>query len=329
MNRSDIKETLWEQFFQGQKLACAKLISMVENKPQSVPYIRDRLFPHLRKAVRVGITGPPGVGKSTITAALASQALEKGFSVGIIAVDPSSPFTGGAFLGDRIRMQNLIGNSDVFIRSLASRSGGGLAPATPYVADVFDAFGMDLILIETVGVGQAELDVLTCADIIILILQPSTGDIIQMLKAGIMEMADLFVINKSDLPGADQLVEQIQFVFSTSSSYSSENIPPVLKASAKDNTGIGEVFDSLKTRIDIMEKSGVIKEKIRERLMLDVINSVKIHLWELYLADITKLEDIQTVVNGLADKGKSPYSFIKQLCDSVTIQKNRSAKKHY
>lgn len=319
MNQSEIPENLWNQYFNGQRLACARLITKVENYPHLVPEIRNRIFPHLKQAVRIGITGPPGVGKSTITAALARQALDRGEKVGIIAVDPSSPFTGGAFLGDRVRMQNLIRSSGVFIRSLASRSGGGISPATPYVADVFDAFGMDLILIETVGVGQAELDVLTCSDLIMLVLQPSTGDIIQMLKAGIMETADMFVINKSDLPGCDQLADYIRFIFASSTTYDKSDYPPVLKASARENTGIDTVYETLKERIDVLSKSGRFTQKRRERLLKDIVSAVKEHLWTAFLSTSMPLEAIQSAAADLADQGRSPYPLIHKLCQQVKI----------
>ena len=212
-----VDPALWADFLAGRRLACARLITLVENVPESVPEIRDRLIPLQRGGVRIGITGPPGVGKSTVTASLARRFLKAGRSVGIIAVDPSSPFTGGAFLGDRVRMQSVLDDDRAFIRSLASRDGhGGLSPATPFAADVLDAFGMDRILIETVGVGQTELDVLDCADLVVLVLQPATGDVIQALKAGILEIADLFLINKADLPGAESLLESLRFLFEIS-----------------------------------------------------------------------------------------------------------------
>lgn len=325
MTQEEPTEATWTQFFQGERLACARLITLVDNYPSKIPGIRDRLFPKLNNAVRIGITGPPGVGKSTITAALARQALEKDHSVGIIAVDPSSPFTGGAFLGDRVRMQNLIGNQGVFIRSLASRSGGGLSPSTPYVADVFDAFGMDLILIETVGVGQAELDVLQCADVIMLILQPSTGDIIQMLKAGIMETADMFVINKSDLPGSTQLMDHIRFIFTTSTAYTPENTPPVLEASALKGTGIEDAFNVLCRRIAVMKQTGRFREKRRERMFADIVDSVKMHLWDEYTRKMPSMQAVKEQAVVLADAGKSPYPLIQSLCKDVEVRLNLPA----
>jgi LAO/AO transport system kinase len=314
-----ISEDLWKQFFNGNRLACARIISAVDNHPESVPDILNRLLPNRKNAVRVGITGPPGVGKSTITSSLAEQASRNGLCVGIIAVDPSSPFSGGAFLGDRIRMQNLSGNPHVFMRSLASRSGGGLSVSTPYVADVLDAFGMDIILIETVGVGQAELDVILYSDLIMLVLQPSTGDAIQMMKAGIMEAADFFVINKADLPGSDQLFDYIHFIFETRLSQTKQKIPPILKTSALQNTGIEQVFTALQDRIHNLVRSGKIAEKRRNRICNEIEKAVKQHIWQQTL----KLDDVDIQIQQAADdfekNGASPYHFIKTLCSSLDV----------
>lgn len=320
MKKFNVPGDQWEKFFSGDRLACARIITYVDNFPDRIPDILDRLYPAMNNATRVGITGPPGVGKSTITAALARQASLKGRKVGIIAVDPSSPFSGGAFLGDRIRMQNLVGDTNVFIRSLASRSGGGLSPSTPYVADVFDAFGMDLILIETVGVGQAELDVLTCSDVIMLVLQPSTGDIIQMLKAGIMETADLYIINKSDLPGADQLADYIQFIFQTSSHYTPDHYPPVIKASALKDTNIDSVYDVLAGRIQELNCTGKILSKRKLRMTKEIERAVKQHMWDVYAGRTGAVDVIRSKAEQLVERGHSPFAFIEQLCSRIKLQ---------
>jgi LAO/AO transport system kinase len=312
---------LWDDFFKGSRLACARLITLVENSPESVPEIRDKLIPRQKGAIRVGITGPPGVGKSTVTAALVRRAVKAGHTVGVIAVDPTSPFTGGAFLGDRVRMQSLIGDPHIFIRSMASRDGhGGLSPSTPYVADVFDAFGMDRIFIETVGVGQAELDVLTCADLIVLVLQPGTGDIIQALKAGIIEAADLLLINKSDLSGTESLLESLRFLFEISARPTTIPAPPVLTAAALHNRGLDEAYKEVEQLIRGHVESGRIRERKRLRLEGEMKSSVLLDLWGRFSALTNAPEEMRTAAEDLLKNGRSPYPFIRNLCARIAME---------
>jgi LAO/AO transport system kinase len=313
--------TLWDDFFRGSRVACARLISTVEDRPDLVPAIRDRLVPRQRGAIRIGITGPPGVGKSTITAALARRSLAAGHKVGVVAVDPSSPFTGGAFLGDRVRMQGLIGDERVFIRSMASREGhGGLSPATPYAAEVFDAFGMDRIFIETVGVGQAELDVLTCTDLIALVLQPGTGDVIQALKAGIIEAADLLLVNKSDLPGAETLLDSLRFLYEIGGRTKATPVPPVLTASALRDEGLDEVHAAMERLIEQHATSGRFRDKRLQRLEADLKASIAQDLWERFAALTDAPTELRTAAEGLLENGHSPYPFLRAIRARVRME---------
>ncbi len=207
------RRALLAEFDAGRRTALARVISVIENERDGHEAVLRTLHYRLGHAHRIGITGPPGAGKSTLSAALIQRLRQRDESVGVVAVDPTSPFTGGALLGDRIRMNDIAQDDGVFIRSMATRGSlGGLAVTTKEVADVLDAFGFDRVLLETVGVGQSELDIAATADTTIVILVPESGDSIQTMKAGLMEAADLFVVNKADRPGADRLAHEVEMM---------------------------------------------------------------------------------------------------------------------
>ena len=239
-------QTWIEQLRAGDARALARAISVVENHSQGWSELLKAVFPYSGRARILGLTGPPGAGKSTLVDQLARHYRKEGLSIGIIAVDPTSPYTGGAILGDRIRMQEHSSDAGIYIRSMATRGSlGGLARTTADVSTILDASGRDLIMIETVGVGQDEVDIVRLADITVVILVPGMGDDVQTIKAGIMEIADIFVINKSDREGAERVEREIRALQSLA--VRSDNwTPPIVKTVATDGTGIPELADAIR-----------------------------------------------------------------------------------
>jgi LAO/AO transport system kinase len=238
--------SLAQRVVDGDMRAIARAISLIEDEAPAATDLIRRIFPGTGRAYLVGVTGPPGSGKSTLVDRMTSELRTAGKTVGIVAVDPTSPYTGGAILGDRVRMQAHAGDSGVFIRSMATRGHlGGLARATSEVALVLDAAGKDIILIETVGVGQDEIDIVRTADISIVTLVPGSGDEVQALKAGIMEIADIFVVNKADREGADRTVASIEANLSLQTFAPGAWRPPILKTEATTGAGVPELVATI------------------------------------------------------------------------------------
>ncbi|MFC6153748.1 methylmalonyl Co-A mutase-associated GTPase MeaB, partial [Nocardioides yefusunii] len=255
----------------GNPVALARLLSLVENGAPGLREAMSLLAPHAGRAHVVGITGAPGVGKSTSTNALVSELRSRGRRVAVLAVDPSSPFSGGALLGDRIRMEDHATDAGVFLRSMASRGHlGGLSWAAPQALRVLDAAGFDVVLVETVGVGQSEVEIAGLADTCVVLLAPGLGDGIQAAKAGILEIGDLYVVNKADREGADTVRRELRSMFSLSGSSQEGWRRPVLKAVARTGQGVAEWADALEAHLEHSRESGTLDVRRRRRARREV-----------------------------------------------------------
>jgi LAO/AO transport system kinase len=299
----------------GDKRAIARIMSLVEDAdPVGLKILRD-LHRHTGKAHIVGITGAPGVGKSTLVYRLAKGLRKRGERVGIVAVDPSSPFTGGALLGDRIRMMEIATDPEVFIRSMGTRGClGGLARKTYEVAKVLDAWGADTILVETVGTGQAEVDVVQAVQTCMVILVSGLGDEVQTFKAGIMEIGDMFVINKADRGGADRLFLEVKAMLELGEQSEKWN-PPIIKTVATEETGIEEVIDAMKEHYKVARSTGILGHKCLERAMLEIEDIVRDRMMAGLLTS-DKKELIKKLSKKVADKELDPYEAAERiLCD--------------
>ncbi len=255
----------------GERLAIARALSAIENARNYPLEIMDALYPYVGRAYRVGITGPPGAGKSTLTDGLITLWRRQGHKVGVISVDPTSPFTGGAILGDRVRMSQHASDQGVFIRSMASRGSlGGLALRAQDAADVLDAAGWDLIVYETVGVGQVELDVAEAADTTLVVLVPEAGDDIQAMKAGLLEVADILVLNKADRQGAERAFMQLQAALELRPKRNGEWQPKLLRTSALKHEGLEELVKTIEEHRAFLEKNNLLQKRHQRRLRLKI-----------------------------------------------------------
>ena len=307
----------------GESLALARVITLVERDAPEVPEILRRLAPHTGRAYTIGVTGPPGSGKSTvvdqITAVL--RAAEGSPTVGIIAVDPTSPFTGGAILGDRIRMQRHYADPGVFIRSMASRgSHGGLPGVARRVASVLDAASKSYVLAETVGVGQTELDVMDVADTVVVVLVPEGGDTVQAMKAGLMEIADVFVVNKADRDGADRIAAEIRSMLHLGPRRDWE--VPVLLTKANRGEGIKDVVDAIHRHRAYLESSGELQRKRRQRRVKDFFRAVEERLSASLQRLLAEDEGLQKSLRRVELGELDPYSAATEaLSDPLLIQR--------
>ncbi len=303
---------------QGQRYALARLLSLIENDGREARAALSALYPHTGQAHIVGVTGAPGTGKSTLVNALAKEIRAQGKTVGIVAVDPSSPFTGGALLGDRIRMSDLAGDPGIFIRSMASRGSlGGLARATGDVIKALDAAGFEMVLVETVGAGQSEVEIARTAHTTLVIEAPGLGDEVQALKAGLMEIADVLVVNKADRPGAAKTARALEAVIHQHTARHRDPYawqPPIIQTIALDGTGIPELLDAIHQHREHLLSTGMWQDQERARVESELLNVLCQELLDRLEAQVGK-EHIYAWVGRIVQRQVDVYTAVQALLD--------------
>lgn len=306
------------EILEGSPRAVARLITWLEDEDERAYPVMEELYPHTGRAYIIGITGSPGAGKSTLTDKLTHAIRKEGLTVGIIAVDPSSPFTGGAVLGDRVRMSELSVDPGVYIRSMATRGYlGGMARATGDVVKVLDAFHKDIIIIETVGVGQDEVDIIRIADTTCLVLVPGLGDAIQSMKSGVMEIADVFVINKADRVGADQLYAEVSARISQDSHIKSRLWdPPVVKTVAVEDQGTGDFWQLIRQHREHLQTSGRLIERRKERTRQETLGMIHNELFRVVREHLQSSGQLDQLVQDIMDHRRDPYSAMREILNA-------------
>ncbi len=334
------------EMLQGKQQQLARLMTLVERDGPEVPEIMRLIQPHLGRGYRIGITGPPGAGKSSLADRLTAVIRAKGCSVGVVCVDPTSPFSGGAVLGDRIRMQQHYLDEGVFIRSMATRGSlGGLPRAARGVIKLLDAFGKDFVIVETVGVGQTEMDVMEHVDTVVVVLVPEAGDTIQTMKAGLMEIADIFVVNKADRPGASNLVAELQtmlHIHPTTQDYEHHRghldhpgmvhthdpqkqwEVPVLAAEALNNVGTDELHQKICGHRSHLEETGLLAVKRREQRKKEFIETVEQNMHDRVITLIEGNGELTSYVEKAATGEMDPYSAAREVLNSQTLLRHWS-----
>jgi LAO/AO transport system kinase len=317
---------LWvEQVRSGDPRALARAISAVENRSPGWAELLKALFPHSGTARILGLTGAPGAGKSTLVDQLAKHYRKTGKTLGIVAVDPTSPYTGGAILGDRIRMQDHHSDPGIYIRSMATRGSlGGLARTTADVATLLDASGRDLIMIETVGVGQDEVDIVRLADITIVILVPGMGDDVQTIKAGIMEIADIFVINKSDRDGAERVEREIRSLQSLATRHDGWT-PPIVKTVASEGKGVAELADAITEYEAYLTQKNLAQQRTTENWKARLVEMVRDAMLDKARAQFSDGQ-VERYAAEIAEHKRDPYTLVEEIVGGVRPDQTRPGK---
>jgi LAO/AO transport system kinase len=309
-----LRMELVEQLLEGNRRACARLISLVENDDPQASEALKELYPHTGNAHVIGVTGPPGAGKSSLVDKLTQVYRNQEKTVGIIAVDPSSPFTGGALLGDRIRMQERATDAGVFIRSMGTRGHmGGLSICTKDAIKILDAFGKDIIIVETVGTGQDEVDIIKAADTILVVTMPSLGDDIQAIKAGILEIGDIFVVNKSDLDFAEKAVLELEMMLNFGEERSWN--PPVIKTIASTGEGIDTLIAAIDSHMTFLKDQGLLEENRRMKVKMELLEVLNQCITKRILEKIETSEEFDSLIDSITQREIDYYTAAEKLLE--------------
>lgn len=312
--------SLAERIMAGEIRAAARLMRDVDDGFSSSHEELKVLYPHTGNAWIIGITGPPGAGKSTLTDQITAAFRAKGKRVGIVAIDPTSPFTGGAILGDRIRMNRHADDEGVFIRSLATRGAlGGISRSTGDVVNIMDAMGMDIVIIETVGVGQDEIDIVRMAHTTVVVMVPGLGDDIQAIKAGILEIADVFVVNKADREGADRTARELSMMLDMGKRTEAEWLPKVMKTEAARGVGIDELVAEFAAHREWLLESGVIDRFLAEKNSTVFADMLKERLFREVHGRLVDSGELVAIVEGMGTRSVDPYSAVEKVLMDISI----------
>ena len=301
--------TVLERFQQGDIRALSRIVSFVEDQEDGYRELLGRLYTSVGRSLRIGVTGPPGAGKSSLVNALTHQLLADENRVGIVAVDPTSPFTGGALLGDRVRMNEFPPDGRVFFRSMATRGAtGGLANATSNVTVVYDGFGFDVTLIETVGVGQVELDIINACDVVVVVLVPESGDSVQTMKAGLMEIADIFCVNKADRPGAERIANELRHALDTRKKEEGGWSIPIVPTEAVNRKGIDKLLGKINGFIEYMKTSGKFAQHRRDQIKNQILNVLRYRFQQEFIENLLASDEFRTILDKIYSGENDPYS---------------------